>query len=404
MHHFIGKDIAYFHFLFWPAMLMGMDIPLPNLTVHGFITVNGEKMSKSRGTFFTARDFLKLYPPEALRFFYASHLDRKIVDVDLNINDFIALNNNVLVGNIGNFCYRVLSFAAAHYQQLSADAGEAPEAEALKLVREAEQHYQQLDFRSAMRTAGRLADLGNSYFQQQQPWKEPEKAKGAVGWCVALARSLAIMLSPVLPLFSQKVLACFPPAKKALSWQDISFSWKGAVKQPERLVEKIEAAPKSEQFPLRMNVGKILSVKEHPKADSLYLMQVSFGQSPAAAKQVVAGLRKHFTQKELEGRTAVFCANIKPAKLRGEMSEAMILVADDGESVSLLEAEKTAVGSEVIVESMAPPDEKSMITFDEFKQLTLLVSQGKVLYHGKKLVTPAEEVRVHGVKEGARVY
>ncbi|MEK6845960.1 MAG: methionine--tRNA ligase, partial [Nanoarchaeota archaeon] len=115
VYHFIGKDIAYFHFLFWPAMLLAVGIPLPKLTVHGFITVNGEKMSKSRGTFFTAKDFLKLYNPEALRFYYASHLDRKLVDVDLSFTDLQSVINTVLVGNLGNFCYRVLTFAQKNY-------------------------------------------------------------------------------------------------------------------------------------------------------------------------------------------------------------------------------------------------------------------------------------------------
>ncbi|MEK6901826.1 MAG: methionine--tRNA ligase, partial [Nanoarchaeota archaeon] len=124
VQHFIGKDIAYFHFLFWPAMLMAVGIPLPKLTVHGFITVDGQKMSKSRGTFFTAKDFLKLYPAEALRFYYANHLDRKVVDVDLNFEDFKAFNNNVLVGSLGNFCYRVITFTQKNYGEVTAIAAE----------------------------------------------------------------------------------------------------------------------------------------------------------------------------------------------------------------------------------------------------------------------------------------
>ena len=96
-------------------MLDAVGLPLPKITTHGWITVNGQKMSKSRGTFFTAQDFIKLYPPESLRFYYASHLDRKLVDVDLNLADFTAVNNNVLAANLGNFCYRVLTFAQKNY-------------------------------------------------------------------------------------------------------------------------------------------------------------------------------------------------------------------------------------------------------------------------------------------------
>ena len=115
VQHFIGKDISYFHFLFWPAMLMILGIPVPQITVHGFVTVDGKKMSKSRGTFFTAKDFLKMYSAEALRFYYASHLDRKVIDVDLNFQDFKDFTNKVFMGSLGNFCYRVLTFAENNY-------------------------------------------------------------------------------------------------------------------------------------------------------------------------------------------------------------------------------------------------------------------------------------------------
>ena len=145
--HFIGKDICYFHFLFWPAMLMELGFPLPKLNVHGFITVNGEKMSKSRGTFFTAKDFLKYYPPEALRFFYASHLDKKLVDVDLDFANFQAVTNNVFVGNLGNFCYRVLTFAEKNYGSIQEIAAGAEEQKLIvqinPLIAEVENNYPQ---------------------------------------------------------------------------------------------------------------------------------------------------------------------------------------------------------------------------------------------------------------------
>ncbi|MBI2146600.1 methionine--tRNA ligase [Candidatus Woesearchaeota archaeon] len=402
VHHFIGKDISYFHFLFWPAMLMAMNIPVPELTVHGFITINGEKMSKSRGTFFTAKDFLKLYPAEALRFFYAKHLDRKVIDVDLNLEEFKALTNNVLMGNVGNFCYRVLTFAHKNYGKVGKIAAEKERTAVVhQNITIVQDSYAAQDFKSAVKYVLQIADEGNAYFQMSAAWKNPSdpQSVAAVGWCVNLARNIAIIISPILPDFSRKIFDAL--GAKELSWNDIEFSWKGTVREPAKLVQKIEAVPSSPIFPLRLVVGKIIAVKDHPNADSLYLLTVDLGKS-WGKKQVVAGLKKHLTPKQLLNRKAVFCANMKPAKLRGEMSEAMILAADDGVTVAPLEAGKTALGEEVHVDGME--NSTQGVTFEEFKKLVLLVRGGKVFVEGKKMTTPVEDVIVHGVKEGARVY
>lgn len=241
VHHFIGKDIMYFHFLFWPAMLLAMDIPLPSLTVHGFITVNGEKMSKSRGTFLTAKDFLKLYPAEALRFFYASHLDRKVIDINLNFEELKEVNNRVLLGSLGNFCYRVLTFAQQNYGGVKEIAKEE---ELQKKMNEimvlVQKHFFAQDFKSAVKDIVALADIGNAYFQKSEVWKKKDakESKAAVGFCVNLAKNLAVLVGPILPEFSLKIAKTF--GKKTLAWKDIGFSWKGKLKAVERLVEKIE--------------------------------------------------------------------------------------------------------------------------------------------------------------------
>ena len=166
------------------------------------------------------------------------------------------------------------------------------------------------------------------------------------------------------------------------------------------LVQKLEKVPDAVQFLLHMVVGQIKEVKDHPNADSLYLLKVDFG-SEIGLRQVVAGLKKYFTKDLLLNRKAVFCCNLKPATIRGEKSEAMILVADDMESVSLLEVGKTEVGGEVTVEGTE--NSYSEITFDDFKKLILMVSNGKVWYEKKRLVSKVQDVQVHGVKEGARI-
>ncbi len=398
-YHFIGKDISYFHFLFWPAMLMAMDIPLPKLTVHGFITVNGQKMSKSRGTFFTAKEFHKLYGAEALRFYYASHLQRKVVDVDLNFDEFVAVVNNVLVGKLGNFCYRSLIFAEKNYAELPAPAeNKALTKKVLSLAGKIKKNYLAQDYHAAIKNILLIADQGNVYFQKAEPWKtkDEEKTKKAVSWCLNLARNLAVLINPVLPEFSGKVFSAM--GDENVVFDDINFKWNGKVKNVPLLVNKVEIVRK-ETFPLRLTVGKILEVKDHPNADSLYLLEVDLGK--IGKKQVVAGLKKYFSKEDLQGRKAIFVANMKPAKLRGEMSEAMILAADDGVHAGILEVQKTAPGEEMHFEGTE--NAHAEITFDEFMKIVMEVRAGEVWWEGKKLISTLEEVKVHGVNDGARV-
>ncbi|MBI2112923.1 methionine--tRNA ligase [Candidatus Woesearchaeota archaeon] len=663
VHHFIGKDIVYFHYLFWPAMLTAMDIPLPTLTTHGFITVNGQKMSKSRGTFFTARDFLKLYPAEALRFFYASRLDRKVSDVDLNFEDFIAVNNNVLVGSLGNYCYRVLTFSQKNYGEVGLPANSSKsissesekerkklEKEVLALVESVKHHYFQEDFKSAVQEIIKVADIGNSYFQNSEVWKDKDspESKVKVGWCVNLARILGIIASPIIPQFSQKIRMALNEKNQGTtdqknnnnhaSWEDIHFSWSGTLKPVEKLVEKIELVAETKgsgkgieqfslpdysvspdvdalgvkvrlaylsgltikkkhegierikkevlnnisnferknifeeyssidrktgvdsnkhpnavinlfklikekgklpqintvvdlynvasvessiamathdlrriegkievrfstkdehfisldgtqeklsegeviyadahkiigrfskqckqtittseskeiilvafgnafisdadmdkvieqtcqriikfnggsykvlptmkppTFPLQMHVGKIIEVKDHPQADSLYLLKVDLGEKSSGGlgiKQVVAGLKKFLSKEDLLNRKAVFCTNIKPAKIRGELSEVMVMAPDDGVHVTLIDADRTPLGEEVHFSGLESG--KQEITFEEFTQLVMEVHEvdahgkGKVFFEGKKLSSKVEDMVVSGVKEGSRV-
>ena len=163
-------------------------------------------------------------------------------------------------------------------------------------------------------------------------------------------------------------------------------------------MNKVEIVRK-ESFPLQLTVGKILEVKDHPNADSLYLLKVDLGN--LGKRQVVAGLRKHIPKENLQGRKAVFVANMKPAKLRGEMSEAMILAADDGARVSILEVRRLNPGDEVHFEGTE--NAHAEITFDEFIKINLTVQAEQVFYSGKKLISAVEEVKVHGVNDGTKV-
>ena len=343
--HILGKDIVYFHYLFWPAMLMAVDFSLPKIQTHGFITVSGKKMSKSRGTFFTADDFLKLYDAESLRFYYASHLDNKVVDINLDFKDFQAVINNVLMGNLGNFCYRTLVFAQKNYLTIETVSEEKElEKEITILINEIKEHYNTFDFKNAVKKILRISDIGNQYFQKAQPWsdKDSEESKAAVGFCVNLARNLSILVQPIIPILSKKVQSTLSEEK--LTWSDIKFNWTGVLQKPEQLVQKIETLPVSNDFPIQMKVGEIMEVKDHPNADKLCVMKVDF---KSEKRQIVAGLKKHFTPEELVGTKAVFCVNLKPAKLRGELSQGMSMIAEDDDGNLSWLTPEAEVGQEV---------------------------------------------------------
>ena len=259
-------------------------------------------------------------------------------------------------------------------------------------------NYLAQDYHTAVKNILMIADLGNAYFQKAEPWKTKDdpKTRAVVAWCVNLARNMAILINPVLPEFSEKVFGTL--GEKHLTFTDINFTWKGKVKNVPLLVNKVEIVRK-ETFPLRLTVGKILEVKDHPNADSLYLLKVDLGS--LGQRQVVAGLKKHFRKEELEGRKAIFVANMKPAKLRGEMSEAMVLAADDGAHVGLLEVQKLTPGEEVHFEGTE--NSPAEVTFEEFMKIIITIQAGQVWYQGKKLISPLEAVKVHGLNDGARV-
>ncbi len=400
VQHFIGKDIAYFHFLFWPAMLMGVGIPVPHLTVHGFITVNGQKMSKSRGTFFTAKQFLDLFAAYALRFYYAGYLDRSVVDVDLHFEHFKAVNNNVLMANLGNFCYRTLSFAAKNYGRVESIAVEKDMILELKmLVEEVEKYYAAQDFKNAVKTILKISDMGNVYFQTAEPWKRKEEAYDVVGLCVNIARTLAILVLPIIPTFSEKVLGAL--GETQLLWKDIRFDWKGRVIDPGHLVERIESVPVEKIFPYYLVLGHIDEVKDHLGAEHLFMLKVNFG-SKIGIRQVLTALKKHKSRSEFEHQTLAFCLNLKPMKLRGELSEGMIVAADDGEHICFLRVEGGVVGEELVPEGYSVGS--GMVVPDDFKKVPMVVEKGRVLFEGKVVGCSKGPVYVKGIKEGAGVF
>ncbi len=399
--HFIGKDIIYFHFLFWPATLMGIGFNLPkDIIVHGFLTQKEEKMSKSRGSLFTAEDYLKIYNPEHLRFYYAKGLSKKLSDINLEWDDFSDTINNELVANIANFCYRVLSFIQKNYE---GKITEIAENDALiKQFNEGTERikklYREYNFREAVREILALGAIGNKYMQDEQPWKKSkEEAAPVLGLCANLARNLSILISPILPVFSEKIQAQL--GEQNLRWEDINFNFTGSVRNAEIVMHKFEKK-EAEVFPALLKVAKIISVEPHPDAEKLVVLKIDLGTEH---RQIVAGIRKFYALDDLPGKNIVIVANLKPAKLRGIESKGMLLaaVSEDQETLALVEAPKSSPGDVVCVDGKKPNE--SAIKYEEFSKLVMVTKGKKILLDGKPLRTEKEEVSAD-IADGMRIY
>ncbi len=373
LYHFIGKDIMYFHCLFWPAVLEGAGFRKPtSVCVHGFLTVNGQKMSKSRGTFIKARTYLDHLRPEYLRYYYAAKLGPGVDDLDLNLEDFALRVNADLVGKLVNIASRCAGFITGKNDGTL--AAKLPDAalygEFAGAADEIAGYYEQRDFARAMRRIMGLADSANQYIAEQAPWKlarqqGQEAAVQAV--CtqgINLFRCLVIYLKPVLPLLATEVekFLATPPATWADAGQPLLAhkieAYKPLLRRLEKSdIDKIVAASAAdltdknmhqdtsartdsqtiniEQFKkIDLRVARIVQANPVEGADKLLKLTLDLGDT---RRTVFAGIKAAYSPAELEGRLTVMVANLEPRKMRFGVSEGMVLAAGPGgEEIFLL--------------------------------------------------------------------
>jgi len=392
--HFIGKDIIYFHFLFWPAMLMDAGFTLPeSIVVHGFLTVNKEKMSKSRGTFFTAKEFLKRYDPEFLRYYYSSNLTNKMEDIDLNLDDFIDKVNNELIANIANFIYRVLYFTVKNFNGKITDSIDDLQIKYDDVIND----YNVLNFREAVKKILEISSKGNKYFQEHEPWKlindSREDTQKIVNTCFNLIKDLTILLKPILPKFTEEIEK---QINLKLAIKDLGKPVKShKIKDAKIIFQKIEKKTKEEETvqdpfsKLNIKVARVIDVKEHPKADKLYVMDIDLGQEK---KVIVSGLRDYYTKEELLNKNICVLANLEKAKLRGIESKGMLLAAESKGVCKLLLAPNSSPGDQVYIEGIIPLNKE--IDYKTFSKIKLKTKKKKAVYNDKILRTDNEEVVV----------
>ena len=370
LYHFIGKDIVYFHTLFWPAVLDAANIRKPTgVFIHGFLTVNGQKMSKSRGTFISARTFLNHLEPETLRYYYASKLSSGVDDIDLNLEDFVARTNTDLVNKLVNIASRCAGFIAKGSAGQLANELEDPAlykafvdgGDSIAVF------YEERMFSKAMREIMALADQANRYIDDRKPWvlaKQSDKTAEVQKICtqgINLFRVLMIYLKPVLPVMSEKA-EVFLNAE-TLHWNDRQTPLLGTSinnyealmtridnKTVEKMVEasvaataKVSSSAATQAPATGIGTEEHLSIDDFLKvdlrvvdivaanhvagADSLIQITVSLGDT---TRNVFAGIKSAYDPATLVGKQAVLVANLKPRKMKFGVSEGMLLAAGPG--------------------------------------------------------------------------
>ncbi len=368
VYHFIGKDIMYFHTLFWPAVLKGAGFRTPtSVFAHGFLTVDGQKMSKSRGTFIKARTYLDNLNPEYLRYYYAAKLGPTIEDIDLNLDDFIARVNSDLVGKLVNIASRCAGFIGKKFDGKLADELQDKDLFYEQFAKASDQiaaHYEAREFSKAMRLIMGLADAANQYIDTWKPWvlaKDEDKQELVQLVCtqgINMFRSLMIYLSPVLPVVAKDAQAFLN--EESWQWQDASSPLLGVTlpkfkplltrveaDDVQRMVEQSkESTPVAETeknddlisiddfMEVDLRIARIEKAEPVEGADKLLALTLDVGDSQ---RQVFAGIKAAYDVDSLVGRHVVVVANLAPRKMRFGVSEGMVLAAGPGgEDIFLL--------------------------------------------------------------------
>lgn len=383
VYHFIGKDIVYFHSLFWPAMLHGSGYRQPNsVYAHGYVTVNGAKMSKSKGTFIKARTYLDHLDPEYLRYYYAAKLSSRIDDLDLNLEDFAQRVNSDLVGKLVNLASRTAGFITKRFDGKLAKINDTTLTEAFLAKQEViAEFYEGREYGKAMREIMALADIANGFVADAAPWQmvkhddQQEAAHQVCSNALNLFRILVTYLKPVLPRLAQDVEAFF---QLPLTWNALNQDLAGHEIAPfKAMMQRVEldkvnamvadskdnlqvtadapktAAPektakassvRSEPLvndpisetinfddfaKIDLRIARIVKAEHVADADKLLKLQLDIG---GETRQVFAGIKSAYSPEDLEGKLTVMVANLAPRKMRFGMSEGMVLAAGPGGS------------------------------------------------------------------------
>ncbi|MFT4694271.1 MAG: methionyl-tRNA synthetase [Francisella sp.] len=376
LYHFIGKDIIYFHALFWPAILEATNHRTPtSVYANGFLTVNGKKMSKSRGTFIQARTYLDSLDPSYLRYYFASRLTSKIDDIDLNLEEFVTKTNSDIVGKVVNIASRCAGFINKKFDAtLSNEVFDTSlEKEFAETHNDITQAFEQREFATAIRLIMGLADKANQFIDFHKPWslaKEEDQEAKVHQVCsqgINMFKVLVSYLKPIIPSLTEKAqeflniemnnwndapvflkehkINKFKPLATRIEKEKVDKILEDTQKMQATETLKIEETKKSKLnitdectiddfMKVDLRVVKIIEASHVEGADKLLKLILDLG---GETKQVFAGIKSAYTPESLVGKHTVMVANLAPRKMKFGMSEGMVLAAGDGKGIYILE-------------------------------------------------------------------
>ncbi len=421
-YYFLAKDNIPFHSLIWPSMLMGYDksLELPyDIPANEYLRLKGEQFSKSRGVAVWVPDILEKFDADAVRYYLSINMPEN-KDTNWTWDDFVAKNNDELVGTYGNFIHRVITFTQKNFGEIPKQGKlDDLDKKAIKKIKESSKEVDtslgKCNFKKGLRASMNLAQFGNYYFDQKQPWALIKSDKEACGTvlhiCLKIVNALAVLTAPYLPFSSDAI------------WKGLGnntsihiTSWDGTQKElnvgfklekPKPLFKKLALTDFiTEEDPfskLDLRVAKIIDVKDHPNADTLYMMHLDLG---ALGKRViVAGMKPYYSKDELKGKNIVIVANLKPANIRGVKSNGMLLAAEDGKEIcSLLKPGDAGPGSEVFIEGI-PREPKKILEFEDFKKVNMAINEKQEAAYDDKILMgkKGKIVSDKKIKKGAKI-
>ena len=354
IYHFIGKDIAYFHGLFWPALLSSANLKLPDgIFVHGFLTINGEKMSKSKGTGISAKDFAEMCDPETLRYYLAAKLNDKVEDLDLNFEDYVQRINSDLVGKYLNIASRSATFLKKNNNELS----ESIDKNLIKSLTDEKEKiiklYEERKYSKLIRLIMDLADNVNKYINEKTPWKKDiDEAVSICSTSLNAFKIITIYLSPIIPNITKN-------AYKFLnldncSFDDIDIKLSGKINTYKSLLNRLEPLIIPEEDNMEneniidikqfssvdLRVAKILKAEDVKDADKLIQLTLDVGE--LGTRNVFAGIKSSYAPAELNNRLVVLVNNLAPRKMKFGISEGMVLASSSDDGIYLISPDEGA--------------------------------------------------------------
>ena len=354
IYHFIGKDISYFHGLFWPALLSSANLKLPDgIFVHGFLTINGEKMSKSKGTGISAKDFAEMCDPETLRYYLAAKLNDKVEDLDLNFEDYVQRINSDLVGKYLNIASRSASFLKKNNNELSEDIDKNLIKSLSKEKENIIKLYEERKYSKLIRLIMDLADNVNKYINEKTPWKKDiNEAVSICSTSLNAFKIISIYLNPIIPNITKN-------AYKFLnldncSFDDVDNKLSGKINNYKSLLNRLEPLIIPEEDDMEneniidikqfsnvdLRVAKILKAEDVKDADKLLKLTLDVGD--LGTRNVFAGIKSSYTPSDLDNRLVILVYNLAPRKMKFGISEGMVLASSNDDGIYLISPDEGA--------------------------------------------------------------